>query len=210
LMLGDGLTSWCDNLLCTSLKLPSKFSTDIAHIIFGAHVLSHLLLHEETESYEQHVDRKHLQVGRWLRVVKELYPLACILASVYDTVGIEFSEHKKVFLNRSDDVHHGQLMQQAIESAFGGRFTEAIHMKPVLNGRQVAEIAGVKPGSILTHINKELLDWQLEHFSQIITQDEEQNKKQASEWLLSQKERFQNLEKELNNSKGAKKQQQKK
>jgi len=201
----EGLLAWCDNLICTSLKLPQRFAYNVAHILYGAHVINTLLLTKESnvdnwiQRYNKHVEDLHVQIGHYLRIIKGLYSLSCILASVYDTKGIEFTENEKIYLNGNH--HHGELFEQAIKNLYNGKFINVIGMKPILDGSQIASIAQIKPGNVLGHIIKDMINWQLQNFAQIAEQNEDMNKKLAEQWLQSHKEEYRNFEQKSANNK---------
>jgi tRNA nucleotidyltransferase/poly(A) polymerase len=206
-IISDQLFNWCDNLLCVSLKFPMKFRADVITILYGAHLFSQLLVTtvedqkkyaDVTKFYSELIHSQRVHVAKVLRVIKENYIQACLLTSVYQTEGIEFTELQNVYLNERSEQHSGELLMNSIGTSYDSKFTNVINMKYVLDGKEVAAAAQVRPGEILTHINRDLMDWQLEYYPQIISQDQSTTKQQATQFIQGRGDKYQELESKLN------------
>jgi tRNA nucleotidyltransferase/poly(A) polymerase len=192
---------YCDNVLQSSVRLSSHVASTVATIMCGAHQIHKLLaisdlpddMGELVDRYQALIENEYrLPVGKWLRTeVKQLYKMATLLANVIDTTG---DENDQLESNRAYKIEsrRGKAFLQALKRADQRKMIEhVIDMKTLLNGTEIAQFLGIKPGRVLTVIVEDMFDWQ-------VSQTEQGRTREAAEhWLESQRTKYLRLNQQL-------------
>eukprot|EP01080_Neovahlkampfia_damariscottae_P009706 gene9706-1911_t len=170
-----------DKLILCSFKLPVKLSSEVTNLIYHSKGIKKFVLidkikfettkEEIFKIYHDLIKDNLIEIGLWLRQINSLWEYSIWLSSVLNTKGTEFDEY---IYQKDFETLRCEVFVEVIKSL---SLNKLIEMKPLLNGKEIAQILNINPGKQVGLLLQKLVEKQISEFFNGF------NKEDAVKWI---------------------------